>query len=123
MARSACLFVKIEAYFFRIVLLSMTIIFLGGCGTVQTVDPAENHVNISHRGKKSYCKSIPRIYSGALFEACKLYGEPSYTENLGSNIGGVPLFMIDIPLSFALDTLVLPYTATRQFRDGSISVN
>ena len=94
-----------------------------GCGTIQTLSPADNHVEISHMGKKSYCKKIPRIYSGTFFEVCKLNGEPSYTENLGFNIGGLPLFIIDIPLSIVTDTLVLPYTAARQYKDGNISVN
>jgi uncharacterized protein YceK len=94
-----------------------------GCGSIQTLNPAYDHVEIAHQGKKSYCKAIPRVFSGTAFNVCKLYGEPSYEPNLGSTVNGIPLFIIDTPLSLGLDTLVLPYTAIRQHKDGSISVN
>lgn len=93
---------------------------LSGCGTLKTLSPADGHVEISYAGSKSYCQTIPRIYSGTFFEVCKLYGEPSYRENI---IPGLPLFMLDIPLSFIADTLVIPYTIMRQHEDGNIFVN
>ena len=109
--------------FYRILIFLITVILLDGCGTLQTLSPTDDHVEISYRGKKSYCETIPRIYSGTFFEVCKLHGEPSYTANTGLAIGGLPLFIFDIPLSLIMDTLVLPYTTIRQFKDGNIFVN
>ena len=107
----------------KTILVIVLVLVIPGCGTMQTLNPTNDHVEISHRGKKSYCKKIFRVYSGTNYQVCKLNGEPSYAENLGSNVGGVPFFIIDIPLSFVMDTIVLPYTVTRQFKDGNISVN
>jgi uncharacterized protein YceK len=104
-----------------IVFISCCTLF--GCGTFKTIVPEDNHVFISHGGKESYCKTIPRIYSGICFDACKLYGEPSHSPNLGSTLNGIPLFLIDIPLSFVTDTIVLPYTVFKQHQLGNISVN
>jgi uncharacterized protein YceK len=109
--------------FYRTLIFLITVILLEGCGTLKTLSPAGNHVDISLRGMKSRCETIPRIYSGTCFEVCKLYGEPSYTANSGLAIGGLPLFIFDIPLSLIMDTLVLPYTTIRQFKDGNIFVN
>jgi uncharacterized protein YceK len=107
--------------FYRILLLS-TVILLHGCGTLQTLNPRDNHVEISISGMKSHCGTIPRIYSGTCFDACKFIGEPKY-EPGSVAISGLPLFIFDIPLSFIMDTLVLPYTFTRQYLDGNIFVN
>jgi uncharacterized protein YceK len=96
---------------------------LSGCGTIHTLAPEDNHVEISHCGKQSYCKLIPRVYGGTCYELCKLYGEPSEGLNLGSTFNGIPFFIIDIPISFASDTILLPYTCIKQYSDGSIAVN
>jgi uncharacterized protein YceK len=107
--------------FYRILLMS-TVILLHGCGTLQTLNPADNHVEISLSGMKSHCETIPRVYSGTCFEACKFIGEPIY-DGVSWEPGGLPLFIFDIPLSFITDTLVLPYTVIRQYRVGNIFVN
>jgi uncharacterized protein YceK len=103
--------------------ISLFFLLLSGCGTINTLAPVDNHVKISHGGKKSYCKSIPRVYSGTCYELCKFYGEPSEDLNLGSTFNGIPFFIIDIPLSFVSDTILLPYTGIKQYSEGSISVN
>jgi uncharacterized protein YceK len=104
------------------ILLFMIVILLHGCGTLQTLRPAENHVEISVSGMKSSCETIPRVYSGTCFGVCKFFGDAKYkTGSIG--IGGLPLFIFDIPLSFIMDTLVLPYTLIRQYQDGNIFVN
>ncbi|MAQ02380.1 MAG: YceK/YidQ family lipoprotein [Alteromonadaceae bacterium] len=105
--------------FIVIGLLSLT----SGCATIKTLDPAYNHVNIQHRGKQSYCKEIPRVYSGVAYNACKLNGEPSRTPNMGSTLSGVPVFFIDTILSAVADTVVIPYTAVQQYQKGNIDVN
>lgn len=104
--------------FSMILLLGLT-----ACATVTTLPPSTTHVSIEHEGKKSYCQSIPRVYSGFAFNLCKLNGEPSRHENLGSSINSVPFFVIDGAFSLVADTVVLPYTLYTQNQHGSIDVN
>lgn len=98
-------------------------LLLSACATVKTLPPSTTHVTIDHYGKKSYCKEIPRVYSGFAFNLCKLNGEPSQHENLGSSFNNVPFFIIDGAFSVVADTVVLPYTLYTQSQHGSIVVN
>ncbi|WP_426356820.1 YceK/YidQ family lipoprotein [Pseudocolwellia sp. HL-MZ19] len=106
------------------------------CATVKTIDPTDNHINISIGNKNSFCEEIPRIYSGLSYHLCLFYGEPKRVrpplteaeKNIPASIrntdrGGVPFYFIDTVLSLALDTLVLPYTIYKQVDEGFIKVN
>lgn len=93
------------------------------CATVKTIHPDNNHVLIEHRGKKSYCEEIPRVYSGTSYNLCLLYGEPSRHSNIGNSINGVPIFIFDSVFSVVADTVVLPYTIVTQTTEGNIKVN
>lgn len=106
----------------RVLLLLMSSICFS-CATVKTIYPVNNHVQIEHRGKESYCSEIPRIYSGLMYNFCLFYGEPSKVINLGSRFGSVPFFVIDTAFSVAADTIVIPYTAVQQANKGNIKVN
>ena len=67
------------------------------------------------RKQKTYCQSIPRIYSGLAFDFCILNAPP--------NPGGIVSFVLfDLPLSAAFDTVSLPYTIYRQAADGNLSI-
>ncbi|MDX1679003.1 YceK/YidQ family lipoprotein [Arsukibacterium sp.] len=101
----------------------MVILSLTGCATVKTLPASTTHVSIEHEGKKSYCQSIPRIYSGFSYNLCKLNGEPSRQANLGSSFNNVPFFIIDGTFSFVADTAALPYTLYTQSKHGNIDVN
>ncbi len=92
------------------------------CSTIKTVDPIYNQVKISYEGHKSYCKDIPRVYSGFSYNLCLLYGEPNANGSV-SAINGVPIFLIDSAFSLAADTVVLPYTIYTQINKGNIKVN
>ena len=94
-----------------------------GCATIETLIPTNNHVRISHEGKQSYCKEIPRVYRGVNYNLCLLNGEPSYSENTGPKLDGVPFFVFDTAFSALADTLFLPYTITMQAQKGPIKVN
>ncbi|KKO50195.1 hypothetical protein VT06_01685 [Arsukibacterium sp. MJ3] len=100
----------------------MVILSLTGCATVKTLPATTNQVSIEHEGKKSYCQSIPRIYSGFAYNLCKLHGEPSRQGNLGSSFNNVPFFIIDGTFSLVADTAALPYTLYTQNKHGSIDV-
>jgi len=92
------------------------------CSTIKTVNPIYNQVKISHLGHKSYCKSIPRVYSGFSYNLCLLYGEPNGNGRV-STTNGVPTFLIGFAFSLAADTVVLPYTIYTQVNKGNIKVN
>lgn len=106
----------------RILCVLCLALFNYSCSTIKTLDPIYNQVEISYQGHKSYCKGIPRIYSGVSYNACLLYGEPNPNGSMGS-INGVPTFIIDSALSLAADTVVLPYTIYTQVNNGNIKVN
>jgi len=103
--------------------LIIVFFIIQGCGTIRTLNPPSDHVEISYSGYKSHCTKIPRIYSGTFYDACIFYGEPNYEASENSTKGAFGLFMLDGLLSLSMDTVVLPYTVTRQLIDGSISVN
>jgi len=104
------------------ILSCLLVLLCFSCATVKTIDPSQNHVKISYKGKKSYCKEIPRIYSGISYNACLLYGEPSKTARIDS-LNGVPFIIIDSAFSVVTDTIVLPYTIISQANKGYIRVN
>lgn len=97
-------------------------ILCSSCGTMKTINPTLNQVEISYQGHKSYCKEIPRVYSGVAYNVCLLNGEPNPNGSPGT-INDVPIVFIDSVLSLATDTVVLPYTIYRQNEQGNIKVN
>lgn len=103
-------------------LLLLILLSLSACATVKTLPPSTTQVSIEHHGKKSYCKEIPRIYSGFAYNLCKLNGEPSRHENLGNTFNNVPFFIIDGSFSLVADTVALPYTLYSQSKHDSIAV-
>jgi uncharacterized protein YceK len=93
---------------------------LTGCGTFQTLAPEKGKVKISYNDKKSYCQSIPRIYSGVAHNFCLMYGEPRKTSYTAA--ADLPVWAIDTMFCAVTDTLALPYTVTRQIKDGALKV-
>lgn len=93
------------------------------CSTVNTVAPAHNHINISHGKNKSYCKSVPRVYSGTFYNFCTLYGEPNKSAITDATTHSFRYWATDSIFSIAFDTVILPYTIYSQIDKGSIGVN
>ena len=89
---------------------------LSGCGTAVTVLQNDEDAARGLRKQKTYCQSIPRIYSGLAYDFCVLNAPPDPTGVL------VPLVLLDLALSGALDTVSLPYTIYRQGVDGNIRI-
>lgn len=108
---------------FIIACLTMTM----GCGSVITLLPGtENRIRHMGFGERTNCRSIPRVYSGVSLDVCTVFiGPPASvaTENEAErakrNFYG---YMMDIALSFVIDTLALPYTIYRQYKDGNIPI-
>lgn len=89
---------------------------LSGCGTAVTVLQDDEDATRGLRKQKTYCQSIPRIYSGLAHDFCLLHAPPDPTGIL------VPVVLLDLTLSGVFDTAFLPYTIYRQAVDGYISV-
>ncbi|QPG06791.1 hypothetical protein IT774_06565 [Salinimonas marina] len=51
------------------------------------------------------------------------YGEPGQYVNSNARPSAVTYILVDTALSFAADTIIIPYTATQQARKGNIKVN
>jgi len=77
--------------------------FVNGCATIITVSMAENETQCSTDS------TIPRIYSGTVLD---LYGLTA--ENIGF------FALIDLPLSCAADTMILPYSVYAQKKYGHL---
>ena len=100
----------------KMVTLSVLFWVLSGCGSVSTVLQADADAARDLRKKKTYCQSIPRIYSGVAFDFCTLNAPPDPTGMLA------PFVLLDLPLSAVFDTVSLPYTIYRQIEDGNLSI-
>lgn len=98
------------------VMLGVCSLAISGCGTAVTVLQHEDDAARSLRNKKTYCQSIPRVYSGLAYDFCALNAPPDPTGVL------VPLVLLDLALSGTLDTISLPYTIYRQATDGNIRI-
>lgn len=97
------------------------LLICSGCGTLRTLPPGSEY-NLKHneRYERTYCKKIPRFYSGVSLDVCMAFIGPSLPEDKEYIGPSFSAYMLDMTLSFALDTLALPYTIIRQFKDGSL---
>ncbi len=105
----------------RVVVLSLLIIMIvSGCGTLTTVFQADAVTKRKLNQVETRCEAVPRVYSGVAYDFCILRGKPSQTA-----LWLVPipeLMMVDIALSAAFDTVLLPYTIYEQIQRGSIYI-
>lgn len=91
--------------FFNRIVSGLFLLFISGCASIYTQTHSAYEAamtDCSHRA------TIPNVYSGTVFDFQCLPAE-----NAGF------FCLVDLPLSFAMDTLMVPYTAYRQFRYGS----
>ncbi|MGE1155883.1 YceK/YidQ family lipoprotein [Pseudomonas kitaguniensis] len=98
------------------VALLLASLAVSGCGTTNTVlrdDMAATHLL---RQQKTYCQSVPRVYSGVAFDFCVLNAPLTSADFL------LPVVLLDIAASGIVDTVLLPYTIYRQNQDGSIEI-
>jgi hypothetical protein len=66
---------------------------LTGCGTVSTVFQDEADAAHGLRRQKTYCQSIPRVYSGLAYDFCILNAPPDPTGIY------VPVILVDLVLT------------------------
>jgi len=88
----------------KLLILAVSMILADGCSTIYTQS--------SHMSNRDcdYCSYTPQIYSGTATNICGLR-----SENLLILVN-----IIDLPLSFVADTLILPYTVYKQYSEGSL---
>jgi uncharacterized protein YceK len=81
----------------------------GGCATIFSLSPDRIEGDMYESWDSP--KSFPRIYSGTIGDGYCV------THDRSGQIGFFCL--LDLPLSLAADTIVLPYTAYQQIRQGN----
>ena len=107
----------------NILLFAAIVLSTTACGTLDTVFREDAVASQRLKSLRSHCESVPRIYSGVVYDFCSLNGEPNSKKSLDEQqIGPLPWIAVDLVLSGVLDTLVLPYTVYRQNLDGSIEI-
>ena len=106
----------------KAIALAIMISTITGCGTINTVF-RDDSVTSRNLGKsKSYCGSVPRVYSGVMYDFCALNAPPADLDNYGPSPATL-WTLVDLVVSGVLDTLVLPYTIPRQDADGNIEIS
>ena len=93
---------------------------MAGCGTVNTAIRGDSVAVRELKAKKTYCQSVPRVYSGVSYDLCVLHAPPRSAGGLSLN--DVPWPYLDVAVSGVMDTLILPYTIYRQSADGSLEL-
>ena len=98
-------------------------LMLAGCGTIQTVVRGDEVAAESLKEQKSYCGAVPRIYSGVSYDFCSLNAPLKKGLDAQDHTDAPAVVLVDVVMSGALDTLLLPYTIYRQQADGSIVID
>ncbi|AXI02922.1 YceK/YidQ family lipoprotein [Aquirhabdus parva] len=106
----------------RILLLTLITVVIQGCGSFSTLGRDQYAVRADLNRHKTKCTSIPQIYSGVVYDACRANNNKN---NPGSDLYGgaeFSFFSFDLVPSFIIDTFALPYTSYQQYKLGSISI-
>jgi len=113
-------------------ILAITFCFLG-CATMQAIQVSKQHyseVEQKYIRSRGDCKfSTPHIYGGAVVAVehilfpimCPCSGE-SGLAFIAFYPLFLPFFIIDLPLSIAADTIILPYTTYKQIKYGNVDI-
>jgi len=105
----------------KLIALSALGLVLSGCGSINTVLRGDEVTSRELIDQKSYCATVPRVYSGVYYDFCLLNAPaPEHASRSGYNMPGL---LIDAAVCAVLDTVALPYTVYRQSQDGSIEIS
>ena len=89
---------KTSSYFvakgFVVALILFTASCFIGCGTINTVARGDYVTKRNLKKAKTYCESIPRVYSGVSYDFCRLNGEPNDT-SLWGMYDSAPYVLLD----------------------------
>ncbi len=105
----------------RTVIFLLTLCVLSGCGSLTTLSTSDTYVSTQLRSIDSYCGTVPRVYSGVVYDYCSMLSEQTSRMSL---IWFVPvgLYAIDMLGSAVIDTVALPYTIQAQGKNGSFQI-
>lgn len=87
-----------------------------GCGSIATWHYSDATLANFLQARGTHCDTLPRSYSGVMFDYCWLDSEPQQV------YGSAPMLLLfgDAVLSAIADTLALPITAVQQREYGNI---
>ncbi len=104
----------------RIVVVAL-ISMLAGCGTLNTAPKSNADIGRKLASHGSYCSTVPRIYSGVIYDLCLLNAEERHLTSITFLQYGI---LADVlVLSPIADTLLLPVTIIQQVQLGSAAIN
>lgn len=105
----------------KIVGLLLGLYLLSGCGSIITLSNSDAEVSSQLRKVDSYCGTVPRIYSGVVFDYCSMLSDQTARWSL---VWFVPVgyYAIDMLGSAVVDTVALPYTVHTQMQSGSFHI-
>jgi len=98
--------------------VTFLLLSLSGCGSLNTLSKSDQTLALNLKRQNTYCESMPRVYSGVAYDFCYLHSNP----------GGVYLdwvlgfYLIDGVASTLVDTVLLPYSGYKQYRDGNLNI-
>ncbi len=101
--------------FLSSILLLPLMLSLSGCGTIATTFQSESQLQQDLELKASRCNSLPKAYSGINYHACTMNSKRPLTPTAYLYWS---FMVVDLPLSFVADTLLLPYTLYQQQTKG-----
>jgi uncharacterized protein YceK len=90
---------------------------LVACGSLKTVTASNYKIAYDLKRHKTHCSVSTRIYSGVVYDFCRINAKPQ-----GTYVNGVEsmFFIIDIfLLSPVMDTILLPITIPQQIIYGN----
>ncbi|MFD1582781.1 YceK/YidQ family lipoprotein [Microbulbifer halophilus] len=79
---------------------------------------SDSEVSSKLKRQNTSCESIPRVYSGVSYNACKMHSN-SNSIYLAWVLG---FYVFDSVLSTATDTVALPYTIYAQNKRGNLVI-
>jgi len=102
----------------KFILIVFTAAVLSACGSLTTVGSSNQEIASSLKRQGTYCENIPRVYSGVAYDFCHLHSSRDRVY-IDWYLG---FYLIDGLASGLVDTMLLPYTSYKQYKDGSLSI-
>lgn len=103
----------------KVLLILSLALILPACGSLTTITSSDREISANLNKRNTSCESMLRVYSGLSYDLCNLHSNPggmSFNWILG-------FYVVDGIASAAVDTVLLPYTGYRQYKDGSIALD
>jgi len=107
-----------DSNYMRFFLIVFTAIILSSCGSLTTLGSSDQKISSNLKRQNTYCKNIPRVYSGVAYDFCYLHSnrDAVYIDWF------LGFYLFDGMASGVVDTVLLPYTGYKQYKQGSLSI-